>query len=127
MLQIVDKEIENKIYTIRGFQVMLDRDLALIYGIETRVLKQAVKRNSERFPEAFMFVLDDEEVDRLVSQSVIPSKKSFGGAQPYAFTEQGVSMLSAVLKSKTAIAMSIRIINSVGNSGAHAVRYEERT
>ena len=111
MLEIVDKEIARKIYTIRGMQVMLDRDLAEIYGIETRTLKQAVKRNRERFPDAFMFELNDAEVDHLVSQLVIPSKKHFGGAQPYAFTEQGVSMLSAVLRSKTAIETSIRSIN----------------
>ncbi|MEE8589669.1 MAG: ORF6N domain-containing protein [Sulfurimonadaceae bacterium] len=112
MLQAADSEIEKKIYTIRGLQVMLDRDLAELYGVETRVLKQAVKRNRERFPDAFMFELKEDEVDTLVSQTVIPSKKFFGGALPYVFTEQGVSMLSAVLKSKTAIDMSIKIINS---------------
>ena len=112
MIQIKDVEIEKKIYTIRGLQVMLDKDLAALYGVETRVLKQAVKRNRERFPDAFMFELKEEELNTLVSQTVIPSKKLFGGALPYVFTEQGVSMLSAVLKSKTAIEMSIQIINS---------------
>ncbi len=111
-IKIIENEIEKKILLIRGLQVMLDRDLAVLYGVETRALKQAIKRNRERFPETFMFELAEEEVDMLVSQTVIPSKKFFGGALPYAFTEQGVSMLSAVLKSKTALEMSIKIINS---------------
>lgn len=80
-------------------QVMLDRDLADLYGVENRALKQAVKRNIDRFPSDFMFELTDKEIDSLVSQFVIPSKKYLGGAKPFAFTEQGVSMLSAVLRS----------------------------
>ena len=75
---------------------MLDRDLAIIYKVETCVLKQAVKRNSNRFPNDFMFLLADEEIDFLVSQSVIPSKKHLGGAKPIVFTEQGVAALSAM-------------------------------
>ena len=107
---IIDETIENKIYNIRGLQVMIDRDLALLYGVETRALKQAIKRNIQRFPEDFMFILSDMEINIMVSQNVIPSKQHLGGSKPYAFTEQGVSMLSAVLKSKTAITMSIKII-----------------
>jgi hypothetical protein len=76
---------------LRGVQVMLDRDLAALYQVETRALKQAVKRNIKRFPADFMFVLEDAELDRLVSQSVIPSKGVFGGASPFAFTEHGVA------------------------------------
>jgi hypothetical protein len=81
--------IEGHIFTLRGVQMMLDRDLAELYGVENRALKQAVKRNKARFPEDFIFELTDEEIDSLVSQSVIPSKKHLGGARPFAFTEQG--------------------------------------
>ncbi|HIP27956.1 MAG TPA: ORF6N domain-containing protein, partial [Sulfurovum sp.] len=75
---------------------MLDRDLAELYQVETRALKQAVKRNIKRFPSDFMFILTDLEVETLVSQLVIPSKQHLGGALPYAFTEQGVYMLATV-------------------------------
>ncbi|MCK4311898.1 MAG: ORF6N domain-containing protein [Candidatus Cloacimonetes bacterium] len=110
---VVDNlQIQNKIYTIRDVQVMLDRDLAVLYQIETRALKQAVKRNINRFPPEFMFELVENEMNCLVSQSVIPSQKYFGGAKPFAFTEQGVAMLSAVLKSQTAVQISIQIINA---------------
>ena len=71
--------IKDKIYTIRGKQVMLDRDLAELYGVETRVLKQGVNRKKNRFPEDFMFILNEKEINSLVSQNVIPSKKYFGG------------------------------------------------
>lgn len=108
----VGDAISNKIHTIRGLQVMLDRDLAELYGVETRALKQAVKRNIDRFPSDFMFELNDEEINFLVSQSVIPSKKSFGGAKPFVFTEQGVSSLSAVLTSKIAIEIHINIMRT---------------
>ena len=111
--EIVEQEkIQKKIYTIRNTQVMLDRDLAVLYGIETRVLKQAVKRNIKRFPDDFMFVLNSAEIDFLVSQSVIPSRKFFGGAKPYAFTEQGIAMLSSVLKSEKAIKVNIQIMRA---------------
>jgi len=78
-------------------------DLASLYGVETRALKQAVKRNIARFPDDFMFELSPEEIDFVVSQNVIPSKRYLGGAVPFAFTEQGVAMLSGVLKSSQAI------------------------
>jgi len=109
---IVTNEIEPQIYSIRGLHVMLDRDLAVQYGVETRVLKQAVNRNIIRFPSHFMFELTDSEIDSMVSQSVIPSKSYFGGSKPYAFTEQGIAMLSAVLKSDVAIKISIKIIDA---------------
>ncbi len=105
-------QIEKKILTLRERQVILDRDLATFYQVETRALKQAVRRNMERFPEDFMFVLTSEEVDELVSQTVIPSKKQLGGALPFAFTEQGVSMLSSVLNSKRAIEVNIAIFRA---------------
>ncbi|MCF6271544.1 MAG: ORF6N domain-containing protein, partial [Melioribacteraceae bacterium] len=111
-LILKEKEIQNKIFTIRNQQVMLDRDLAQLYQVETRALKQAVKRKIDRFPDDFMFELTDAEIDFLVSQSVIPSKKYFGGAKPFAFTEQGVSMLSSVLTSKTAVQVNIAIFRA---------------
>jgi hypothetical protein len=109
---IVQGEIHERIYMIRGKQVMIDRDLAAFYMVETRALKQSVRRNIKRFPADFMFELSEKEIDALVSQSVIPSKKYFGGAKPFAFTEQGVNMLSAILKSDRAIDISIAIMRT---------------
>ena len=107
------EEIQSKIYTIHDVQVMLDMDLAEFYGVETRVLNQAVKRNIERFPERFMFQLAEDEADGLISQSVM-SSSGHGGRRklPYVFTEQGVAMLAGVLRSDTAVKMSIQIINA---------------
>jgi hypothetical protein len=104
--------MQNIIHTIRCVQVMLDRDLAHFYGIENRALKQAVKRNPARFPNDFMFELSDSEIELLVSQNVIPSKKYLGGARPYAFTEQGVASLSSVFQSESAIAINIQIMRA---------------
>jgi hypothetical protein len=89
---------------------MLSVDLAELYGVETRVLNQAVKRNIERFPEDFMFMLTENEANSLVSQNVIPHKKYFGGHLPYAFTEQGVAMLSGILNSDRAVHVNIAIM-----------------
>ncbi|MCT7482361.1 ORF6N domain-containing protein [Aliarcobacter cryaerophilus] len=111
-LLINEQTIQNKICTIRGMQVMLDRDLAELYGVETRALKQAVKRNIERFPADFMLEATDEDINFMVSQSVIPSKKHLGGAKPFMFTEQGVANLSSVLTSPIAIEMNIKIIRA---------------
>ncbi len=103
--------IKSKIYEIRGQKVMLDRDLAQMYGVETRTLNQAVKRNIERFPADFMFQLTDEEWQILKSQFVT---SSWGGVRkmPYAFTELGVAMLSSVLSSKIAIQINMGIMRS---------------
>ena len=109
------ENIQNRIYTIKGVQVMLDKDLAILYNTETRTLKQAVKRNLDRFPTAFMFELNESDIEFLVSQSVIPSKKYFGGAKSFAFTEQGVAMLSAVLRSKVAVKISTQIMQAFVN------------
>ena len=109
---VMANDIKSRIFTIRGLQVMLDRDLAELYGVETRVLKQSVNRNVVRFPSHFMFELSEKEIEIMVSQFVIPSKSYFGGSKPYAFTEQGVAMLSAILKSKTAINISIKIMDA---------------
>ena len=117
-----EDDIRHRIYTIRGVQVMLDRDLAMMYGVESRVLIQAVKRNMMRFPAYYMFQLTAEDLEILKSQIVIPNflsdlfdpKKGRGGNRfyPYAFTEQGVSQLSSVLKSGRAIEMSIHIMDA---------------
>ena len=109
-LQILpDETIVNKIYIIREKKVMIDRDLAELYGVETKVLNQAVKRNLKRFPDDFMFQLTDEEFRNLRSQIVT---SSWGGSRfrPMVFTEQGVAMLSSILNSERAISVNIQII-----------------
>jgi len=95
--------IENAILLLRGQKVLLDADLAELYGVETKALVRAVKRNAERFPTDFMFQLTDEETEILLSQFAIPSRKQLGGYNPYAFTEQGAAMLSGIQNSDTAI------------------------
>ena len=110
---IVPEEIQSRVYTIRGLQVMIDRDLASLYDVETRTLNQAVKRNSERFPDEYCFQLNDEEFSNWKSQTVMSNEDRMGLRRPpYAFTEQGVAMLSAVLRSETAVKVSIQIINA---------------
>ena len=108
--------IQHKIYEIRGVRVMLDFDLSTLYGIETRSLKQAVKRNINRFPNDFMFILTKTEANHLltigVSQNVIPLEYNFGGTLPMAFTEQGVAMLSGTLRSQQAIDVNISIMRA---------------
>ena len=105
--------VQQRIFVIRDKQVMVDRDLAALYGVETRVLKQAVKRNPERFPEEFMFQLDNQEFMKWRSQFVMSNSDKMGlRYRPFVFTEQGVAMLSAVLKSPTAISVSIGIMNA---------------
>jgi hypothetical protein len=107
-----ESNIASYIYFIRREKVMLDNDLAKLYAVETRVLKQAVRRNLNRFPNDFMFELTDDEIDWVVSQKLIPSKKFFGGARPFAFTEQGVAMLSSVINSDRAIQVNIVIVRT---------------
>ena len=104
--------IERKILYLRGKKVMLDKDLADLYGTKPIVLRQQVKRNKDRFPEDFMFRLSSREIDLLVSQNVIPSRKVLGGYLPYVFTEQGVAMLSGVLRSKRAVQVNIAIMRA---------------
>ena len=111
-IQLQTNEIQHRIYTIRGLQVMLDRDLAEMYGVKAIRLREQVKRNSKRFPADFMFQLTDNEADELVSQNAIPSKKQLGGSLPYAFTEQGVANLSGVLNSDQAIEVNISIMRA---------------
>jgi hypothetical protein len=109
IIKVSEEIILEKIYMIHGVKVMLDRDLAEMYGVEVRVLNQAVKRNATRFPDDFMFQINRDEFQNLKSQIVI---SSWGGSRtlPYAFTEQGVAMLSSVLNSETAIQVNIQII-----------------
>jgi hypothetical protein len=108
--------IQHKIYELRGVRVMLDFDLSSLYDIETRALKQAVKRNINRFPDDFMFVVTKNEANSLlsigVSQNVIPVEYNFGGYLPMAFTEQGVAMLSGILRSQQAIDVNISIMRA---------------
>jgi ribosomal protein S6 len=113
-LTVIDNQtIQDKIYTIRNVQVMVDRDLALLYGVETRRLNEQVKRNIERFPEEFMFQMTNDELENWKSQIATSNKEIMGLRKlPFVFTEQGVSMLSAVLKSQTAVQTSIQIIKS---------------
>ncbi|MFA7081521.1 MAG: ORF6N domain-containing protein [Bacteroidales bacterium] len=109
---IVQQHIENKIYTIRGIQVMLDTDLALFYEVKPIRLREQMKRNPNRFPSDFVFQLTNEEVDYMVSQNAIPSIQSLGGHLPYVFTEQGVAAVSAVLRSDKAAEVSIVIMRA---------------
>jgi hypothetical protein len=108
-LLVMEQKILNKIFIVRGEKVMLDGNLAEMYGVETKVFNQSIKRNLERFPKDFMFTLREKEWTNLRSQFVT---SSWGGARyrPKVFTEQGVAMLSSILNSKTAIAVNIRII-----------------
>ena len=110
---LVQGEISSKILTLRGKQVMLDRDLAELYQVENRVLNQAVKRNLDRFPDDFMFQLTKDEFENLKSQIVISSSEHGGiRKMPYAFTEEGIYMLATVLNSKVAVQTNIAIIRT---------------
>jgi hypothetical protein len=106
------EEIQNRIFTIRGVQVMLDKDLALFYEVKPVRLREQVKRNIKRFPDDFMFQLTPEEVELKVSQNAIPSKQHLGGYLPYVFTEQGVATISSVLTSARAIEVNIQIMRA---------------
>lgn len=104
--------IEKSILLIRGEKVMLDRHLAELYEVRPIALRQQVKRNLDRFPADFMFQLTRAETEDLVSQNVIPSMKQFGGSLPYVFTEQGVAMLSSVLRSRRAVQVNVEIMRT---------------
>jgi len=126
MNRIIEVEkVENKIFQIRGKRVMLDKDLAVLYRVKPIALRQQVRRNWERFPEDFMFQLTDEEVKVMVSQNVIPSIQSLGGYLPYVLTEQGVAMLSSVLRSRRAILVNIQIMRAFVNLKRMALTYTE--
>ena len=118
--------IQNLIYEIRGQKVMLDFDLATLYGTETRALKQAVKRNAERFPKDFMFQLNKKEWQELITNSdKLPEGVKFSPALPYAFTEHGITMLASILKSKKAILMNIAIVRAFIALKQFALNYKE--
>ena len=104
--------IEKMIFTFRGEQVMVDRDLAMLYGVETRVMNQSVKRNAERFPDRFRFQLTEEETDELVTNCDRLRSLKHSSFHPFVFTEQGVAMLSTVLRSETAVSVSIQIMDA---------------
>jgi len=122
---VIEMSIIQSIHEIRGVKVMLDFDLAKRYEVETRTLKQAVKRNIERFPSDFMFVLTEQEVDSMVSQFVIPPKKRLGGALPFAFTQEGVAMLSGILHSQKAIDTNIKIMRAFVAVRQYVLNYSE--
>jgi len=124
-LVLPEEQIIKKIILLRGEKVILDVHIAELYQVETRVLKQAVRRNLKRFPSDFMFELNSEEINQVVSQNVIPSKQHLGGAKPYAFTESGVAMLSSVLKSDRAIEMNIAIVRTFIMLRKMAGNYQE--
>ncbi len=106
------EQIGKRIFLFRGHKVMLDKDLAELYGVKPIRLREQVKRNRDRFPEDFMFQLDEEEIEILVSQNAIPSRKHLGGSLPYVFTQEGIAMLSSVLRSKRAIMVNIVIMRA---------------
>lgn len=110
--KVLSERIERLILSIRGQKILLDKDLAVLYGVKPIALRQQVKRNIKRFPDDFMFQLLPEEAEMLVSQNVIPSKRSLGGHRPFAFTEQGVAMLSSVLRSDRAVEVNIAIMRT---------------
>ncbi len=120
---ILAEKIESKIFLIRGKRVMLDKYLASLYEVKPIALRQQVKRNHERFPSDFMFQLTGEEVKTLVSQNVIPSLRSLGGYLPYAFTQEGVAMLSSVLRSRRAVLVNIQIMRAFVNLRRIALTY----
>jgi hypothetical protein len=125
LINIVEEQkILNKIHIVRGEKVMLDRDLAQLYNVETRSLNQAIKRNIKRFPKDFMFQLNENEFSNLISQNVI---SSWGGVRklPFAFTEQGVAMLSSILNSDIAIEVNIRIIRVFTKMREYALTHKE--
>ena len=109
---IKNEEIQNRIYTLRDVQVMLDKDLAIFYGVKPIRLREQVKRNIRRFPSDFMFQLTEKEVDLMVSQNAIPSRQYLGGSLPFVFTEQGVATISSVLTSERAIEVNIQIMRA---------------
>ena len=120
--------IQNKIYEIRGIKVMLDFDLAELYEVETRSLKQAVKRNIDRFPNDFMFQLSKAEWQKVITIcDNLPEGVKFSPATPFAFTEQGVAMLSGILKSKTAIEINIAIMRAFVVLRQYALSHKDLT
>ena len=109
---VPEEAIEQKIFLIRGHKVMIDKELAVLYGVKTKALNQAVRRNIGRFPEDFMFILSESEKDELVTNCDRFKSQKHSTSLPYAFTAQGVAMLSSVLKSERAIQMNVAIMRA---------------
>lgn len=124
---VMEQKILSRIHVLRGEKVMLDRDLAELYGVETRVLKQAVKRNLDRFPKDFMFEMSKKELENWRSQNVTSKESDKMGLRyaPFCFTEQGVTMLSCILNSKTAIEVNLRIIRVFVKMREYALTHKE--
>lgn len=120
-----EETIIRNIVLIRKERVILDAHLASLYGVETRVLKQAVRRNLERFPEDFMFELTEAEAGALAGKDPVVIKRRLGGAMPFAFTETGIAMLSSVLKSEAAIEINIAIMRTFVKLRRMAINYDE--
>jgi hypothetical protein len=110
--ELTTQQVASRIHTLRRVQVLFDRDLALFFDVKPIRLREQVKRNANRFPEDFMFQLTGDEVREMVSQNAIPSKQQLGGALPFAFTEEGVAALSAVLRSERAVQVGIQIVRA---------------
>lgn len=121
----MEETIIKKIIFLRDEKIMLDVNLAELYGVETRILKQAVRRNRSNFPDDFMFELTEEEIETVVSQNVIPNKKFLGGSTPFGFTETGVAMLSSFLKSASAREMNVAIMRTFIALRKVAANYKE--
>jgi hypothetical protein len=124
MEPVIEERIQSKIYIIRDQKVMIDRDLAYLYQVETKALNQAVKRNKKRFPSDFMFQLNDKEFENLRSQNVTANFSKIR-SNPYAFTEHGIAMLSSILKSDIAIEVNIEIMRTFTKMRQFALNYEE--
>ena len=121
---VVTEEIQKKIYTIRGKQVMLDSDVANLYHVKTRIISQALKRNTKRFPESFCFQLTEIEMENMQSQNVIAAKRN-SRYLPYAFTDKGIAMLALLLNNKIAVQVSINIMNTIVSS-EHCISNEPK-
>jgi hypothetical protein len=125
-LLVMEQKILNRIYVVRHEKVMLDRDLAALYGIDTKVLKQAVKRNIARFPKDFMFTMTTAEFKKWkINTSLTDADKMGLRHAPFCFTEQGVTMLSCILNSKTAIEVNLRVIRVFVKMRAYALTHKE--
>ena len=123
---VMEQQILNRIYVVRGEKIMLDRDLAELYGIETRVLKQAVKRNIERFPKDFMFEMAANEFKKWRENTTLSAADKQGlRYAPFCFTEQGVTMLSCILNSKTAIEVNLRVVRVFVKMREYALTHKE--
>ncbi len=123
---VIEQKILNRIYVVRSEKIMLDRDLAELFGIETRVLKQAVKRNMKRFPKDFMFVMTVTDFTKWKESTVLSAADKQGlRYAPFCFTEQGVTMLSCILNSKTAIEVNLRVVRVFVKMREYALTHKE--